>query len=404
MDDVAREYLLITLALGKLEDGFVDAYFGPPEVREEALAAHSTPLELAQRAATLRDGLGELDDAQRARWLDRQLLAVETIARRLGGQQLPYLEEVERCFDAAAERTPAAAYEQVRRELDELLPGDGDLRDRLAARDDDLTVPVEALPGIVEWLAGELRASAERLFDVPAGERLSVTLVADKPWAAYNWYRGNLESLIEINTDLPTRATQLVPVLAHETFPGHHLEHISKEQRLVIERGYHESSVQLINTPESYVSEGLGEAGVALVAAQARWQELLIEICARAGIPMSVADAERNWRIVRALHRLRGSGGDAALMLHVDGRSEQEVVAFLEDAALRTHEQAVHSLQFLGHPLWRTYIFCYAGGERLLNRWLDAAADENDRIARFGRLLSEQLTPSGIVEELTKVH
>jgi len=291
MDDVAREYLLITLALGKLEDGFVDAYFGPPEVREEALAAHSTPLELAQRAATLRDGLGELDDAQRARWLDRQLLAVETIARRLGGQQLPYLEEVERCFDAAAERTPAAAYEQVRRELDELLPGDGDLRDRLAARDDDLTVPVEALPGIVEWLAGELRASAERLFDVPAGERLSVTLVADKPWAAYNWYRGNLESLIEINTDLPTRATQLVPVLAHETFPGHHLEHISKEQRLVIERGYHESSVQLINTPESYVSEGLGEAGVALVAAQARWQELLIEICARAGIPMSVADA-----------------------------------------------------------------------------------------------------------------
>ena len=29
MDDIAREYLLIGLSLGELEDGIVDAYFGP---------------------------------------------------------------------------------------------------------------------------------------------------------------------------------------------------------------------------------------------------------------------------------------------------------------------------------------------------------------------------------------
>ena len=38
MDDVAREYLLIGLSLGELQDGVVDAYFGPTEVKQQALA------------------------------------------------------------------------------------------------------------------------------------------------------------------------------------------------------------------------------------------------------------------------------------------------------------------------------------------------------------------------------
>ena len=80
-------------------------------------------------------------------------------------------------------------------------------------------------------------------------------------------------------------------LLAHETFPGHHLEHTSKEQRLVLEQGRYESSVQLINTPEAFISEGLAETGVRFVAGEARWQELLIDICQRAGIPMSAAEA-----------------------------------------------------------------------------------------------------------------
>jgi hypothetical protein len=50
--------------------------------------------------------------------------------------------------------------------------------------------------------------------------------------------------------------------------------------------------------------------------------------------------------------------------------------------------------------LWRTYTFCYAGGEQLLTKWIEAATDEQAKRARFQRLLTEQLTPSGIAEEL----
>lgn len=402
MDEIAREYLLIGLGLGELEDGIVDSYFGPAELLDHARAEKAPPIELVARSAALRARLIEINDAQRARSLDRQLVALETLARQTAGEQIPYRELVERCFDAAPEPTPPEEYARVREELEDLLPGSGDLRERLSTRHDELTIPADALPSIVDWLLSELRAAAGAIFSIPEGENLTVTLVKDQPWGAYNWYHGGLESLVEINTDLPTRATALIGLLAHETFPGHHLEHASKEARLVRDQGRFESSIQLINTPEAYISEGLAEVGVRFVAPAERWQELLVGICERAGIAMTAQDAQRSWLIDRALHRLRGSSGDAALQMHVAGRSREDVIAFLEQDALSTRERAEKSLEFVTHPLWRAYVFCYAGGEGLLTDWVEAAGDTSGERERFSRLLSEQLTPSGIAAELAQ--
>lgn len=400
MNEIVREYLLIGLGLGQIEEGIVDAYYGPAEVAEEARRAKAAPLELAERAERLRERLPELDDAQREHWLDRQLVALATLSRRLAGEELPYLDEVELCFDARPEATPPEEYAQTRIELEDLVPGSGDLRTRLAERDKRLTVPVNRLPQVIDWVLAEQRRDASRQFEVPAGEQLTVSLVNDKPWSAYNWYHGNLRSLIEYNTDLPVRATALVGTLAHEAFPGHHLEHASKEANLVLRLDRPEASLQLINTPEAYISEGLAEAGVRFVAPAQRWQELLIGACAIAGMAMTPTDAEREWQTSQSLRRLGGASGDAALQMHVGGRSREEVVAFLEHDALVPRDRAEKSLEFLTHPLWRTYVFCYEGGERLLTRWLDAAGSEEGARRRFARLLNEQLTPSGIEREI----
>jgi hypothetical protein len=177
------------------------------------------------------------------------------------------------------------------------------------------------------------------------------------------------------------------------------MEHSWKEQRLYRERGYGEASAMLINTPESYISEGLAEVGAWLLNDETRFQEILLGVCERAGIAMTLDDAQREWRTANALHRLRGSGGDAALQLHVAKRSKEDVVRFLEQDALATHERALKNLEFVEHPLWRTYVFCYAGGERLLSKWVESAGDESAQHARFFRLLTEQIAPSGIAAE-----
>ncbi len=91
----------------------------------------------------------ETDEQQRALWLDRQLVAMETLAQRLDGRRaLDYIDGGRRAASTPRpERDASGGLRAVtRQELDELLPGNGDLRDRLEARDDRLTVPHERSP------------------------------------------------------------------------------------------------------------------------------------------------------------------------------------------------------------------------------------------------------------------
>ncbi len=401
MDEVGREYVVLGLAVGELEEGIVDSYYGPQELRAEATAREATPQQLVTDLATLRERVsGAGIDPQRALYMDRQLVGLETICRKLAGEDIDYVTEVELCFDATPTATPPEAYAELRRRLDALLPPGASLHERLAARDGRMTIEPDRVLGLLEWVVGELRADCAPVFSIPDGDSLELSVVTNEPWSAYNWYEGGKRSRIEFNTDMPTRAHQLVGTMGHEAFPGHHLEHASKEQRLVNEQGRVEASIQLINTPEAYISEGLAEVGPKLLVDRDRGIELLVGICERAGIDMTAEDAAREWEVSQAIRLLRGSGGDAALMLHAEGRSRADVKQFLIDDALRTPEQAEKSFEFLTHPLWRTYTFCYAGGEQLLTRWIDAAGGLDERRQRFTRLLTEQLTPSGIAAEI----
>lgn len=399
-DELAREYLLVALGVGRLEDGIVDAYHGPTELRTEAERRAAGAAQLAEQAAALRPRAADDPDPLRALWLDRQLLALEMIARRLAGDELPYLDEVERCFDARPERTDDDVYRQAHARLDALLPAGESLYARSEARAERLTVPPDRLAAVVAWLLEELRGTCRAHFPIPDGESCEVSLVAGEPWSAYNWYDGGLRSRIEINTDLPTRAHGLIALLTHETFPGHHLEHAWKEARLVDELGRAEATIQLINTPEAYISEGLAEIGGRLIIDRERWQELFSGICHRAGIELGPTDAAREWEITDAQRGLRATSADAALLLHVEGRPATAVRDFLEQQGLRSRESAEKGLQFISHPLWRTYVFCYSGGEKLLERWLESAGSPSAQERRFLRLLTEQLTPSGISGEL----
>ncbi len=269
-----------------------------------------------------------------------------------------------------------------------------------------MNVPRERLPGLIDWLLDVTRARAADLFGLPDGETLRVSLVTGQPWSGYNWYDGGLRSRIDVNTDLPVRAPELVDLVAHEAYPGHHLEHAWRETILVDERHQLEASILLINAPECFISEGLAEAGRQFVVPAESEVELFEELLDRAGLAAADDDAtgrrsmaELAVAIGATRAELRGAAVNAALMLHVDGADRTTVARWLQTVALMTPERAAHLLQFLEHPLWRTYVFVYSEGAELLERWL-ASVPPGDRPARFRRLLVEPVTPSGIAAEL----
>ena len=407
-DPIARDYILLGLRLDQHIPGLVDAYYGPADLKARV---DIEQLRAPDRLAADADGLLarldlEVADSQRRDWLAAQLIALRTQAAALAGESLPYVDHVSRCFAWTPRRGDDAMFDAAAAELEALLPGTAPLAERLAAWDARFEVPVDRLTAVVDWLVGRFRSRSEVQFGLPRGEDLKVSLVTNQPWSGYNWYDGGLRSRVDINTDLPIRSADLIHTVAHETFPGHHLEHALKEADQVDRQHRLEASLLLINTPECLISEGLADLGYDFASPADEEAELLIELYERAGL--AVADdreaargaAERTVSMRRPRRRLGEISVNVALMRHADGASHDDALAYLLRVGRTAPPLAEKRLEFIEHPLLRTYVFVYYEGEALLRRWLEAVPEE-ERPARFGRLLHEQLTPTAIEAELT---
>jgi hypothetical protein len=387
--DVIRGYIELGLRLGRHLDGLVDGYFGPPEI---TATVGDRPLpaaaELVADAAGLREALPEAGlDPGRTRWLGAQLLGLETVARRLAGEDIHFAEEVERCYGIRPQRVPEAVFEAAHRELDELLPGDGSLAERWQAWQEGDTLAPDQLEPFATGLADDLRGRTADMFGLPAGESVRFEVVRGEPWAGFNYYEGGLHSRIAINADVPLAAGRAVHLVAHETYPGHHTEHVWKEQLLVRERGQIEESLLMIGTPQALISEGIAETG---------WDVLLgdevervgAEHLARIGVSY---DAELALAVNRASYPLGYAAANAAFLVHEDGATTAEAADYIERWRLVSRARAENSVRFLADPLWRSYATTYDDGERICKAWVDGDP------ARFRRLLTEQLTPADLL-------
>ena len=400
LDSISHYYVTLAFSIDRLVPGFIDAYNGPPEVRVAATAGDAPePARLVEAIKSLLLHLAEADvPASRIGYLTAQLGAMLTICRGLAGEEIPYPDEVHQLFDVEPTRTPDADFAQAIATLDQVLPGGGAVRDRMAAWRRQFEVSPAVVEQLIAAIQPEIRQRTAAIVTLPAGEAIDYQFVQNEPWSGYNWYLGDAKSRVELNTDLPIEANRLVNLLCHEGYPGHHTEHALKE-RLYLDQGFGEHAIQLINTPECIISEGIATLAEEVLfggeGAIAFRHDVVYPL---AGIAV---DREQEQAIARATARLRGVAGNAALMLHADGVAEARVQEYLEEFALLTTVQAAKRLEFIRNPLWRAYIFTYHAGYDLLRAWLDAPPPTEEQ-AKFRVLLTEQVYPSLIYQLLAE--
>jgi hypothetical protein len=396
-------YIELGLALGRHIDGFVDAYYGPPGPAARAAAAPPVaPPKLVADARALLAALDAgvaLDDgpestgdsdlvmAARRRWLRAQIVGLLTTARRLAGETVGYVEEVEACYGVRPAPVPEEDLAAAHRRLAEALPGSGPLAERLIAWREAHVVAPDRLPAVISSLADELREKTDRLFGLPDGEHVDFELVSDKPWSGFNTYLGDLRSRVAINTDLPVLSISLAHLVAHEAYPGHHTEHCRKEVGLVRRRRWWEESIFLVGTPQCLIAEGLADLGLETVLG--RRPEGAVAAHLR---PLGIRyDAEVIAAVAEAGEALGAVRGNAAWRLYVDGAEPDVVIDEVARWALLPPMRAAKAVEFLLHPTWRAYISCYVEGLPLCRRFVGGDP------LRFARLLSEQLVPADLV-------
>ncbi len=399
--DVPLEYVRLGLRFDRLEPGFVDAYPGDPRLRAAVADEPApTPHRLRDEARAL---LGELDSAQlpadRAAYLRGQLTGLECSARKLGGEPVGFIDEVQAYFQVQVTLGDPADYAAAHAALEQLLPGGGTLAERYALHRRREECPPQRLEAAVHALSSALRDRVRGQYGLPEVETVRYEVVTDKPWSGFNYYEGDYRSRVAINADLPHRLSQLPHLVAHEAYPGHHTEHCRKERGLVERDEHLEHTVFLVNTPECLMAEGLADLGIE-ASVGAGWGPWAAEVLGDLGLRFDGHLAEQVAAAAAPLNRVRQ---DAAIMLHDRGADPDTVIAHLQRWALVSPDRAAQQLRFLTDPLWRAYISTYVEGFDLLSSWLAARPAEQSVADRFVRLLDEPLTPAGITAELPGV-
>jgi hypothetical protein len=398
-DAFGRDYARLSFGIERHVPGFIDAYLGPADERAMLEPASAPPPgELVAAAQDLLAGIPALDASEsRKAYLMKQVEAMLATARRAAGEELPYREEVRLLFDIEPRATPESVFDSAIADLESFLPGDGPIAERMIAWRQDYTISPETARRLVDVVLPELRERTREFVGLPGDESIEIRMVQDQPWSGYNWYLGDGHSRVDLNTDLPIYAFRLTDLLAHEGYPGHHTEHALKE-RLYTEQGLSEHALQLINTPECLISEGIATVAESIIFSP---QELVRfrreRVYPAAGIS---GDPEREVAIGAALRVLRSAPGNAALLLHEEGVDDEDVVRYLQRYGLSTEVEARHRLRFIADPLWRAYIFTYHVGFELISTWLDQAPD-SERRGRFRTLLTDQVYPSQIASWTT---
>jgi hypothetical protein len=401
LDAAARDYVVLQLAIGEKEDGYIDAYYGPDDLRAEGKAVGSaeTLAQLSARVQALAARTAALADtatpelARRSRGVIAQLTAAATRLRMLQREKLSFEDEAFGLFAVRPDLKPLSSYDPVLARIEGLVPGEGPLWKRVDDFNDRFVIPKDRLKPVFDAAIAECRARTMRFIPLTAGEKFEMAFVTGKNWSGYNYYLGNFASRIEINMDLPIRLSRAVDLGCHEGYPGHHVLNALLEQKLVRGRGWVEFSVYPLYSSQSLIAEGTANYGIELAFPGA--DKLAYEtrvLYPLAGLP--TADARRYAELQKATKDLQGARLTIAREF-LEGRvTETEAVALAQKYQLISEARAKQSIAFTKE--YRSYVINYGLGEQMAAADIESYPAPLARWKRFEQIVSQPTLPSDL--------
>jgi hypothetical protein len=380
---VAESYVKLALEIGLYDPDFVDAYTGPPEWKPAPLAegkAHQIPSEqLVGRADAMLRELGAVDtgrlgdiEQRRVRFLEAHIVSAKGRIELLGGKRMSFDEESKALYDVVAPPCDVDSLEAALGALEQLIPGEGELSARVEAYRERFIIPVNLVDTVYARAIAEARKRTLQFIALPEDESFDVEYVTDASWGAYNWYKGNHRSLIQINIGLPVRIGSPIGIAVHEGYPGHHAQNVLVESNLLEDRGWVEYYVQPLYCPQAVLNEGGAICGIDIAFTDeeqlAFTRDVLFPLAG-----LDPAGAEEYHRFEELTRRLRGARTEA-IRRYVDGTmAADEALAWLERYALLSKERAARYLQF--GEQYRSYVVTYDVGFELVRDYIEREAD-----------------------------
>ena len=395
LDQIAESYVRYTLALGEIDPYHVDAFFGPPEWKEQAKGIALQ--EIIERAAEARSAITDeqIKTEARAKFLAKQLESLKARAQLKNGTKFTFDEESSAVYDVVAPTFPDTYYANVIRRLEPLVPGSGTLAEKWEAFRSQFNIPPEKLRALFTAGVDVARERTKKYIPLPSNESFEIELVSGEVWGAYNWFKGQSHSLIQVNTDLPMTINRVIHLACHEGYPGHHVYNTLLEKHMVRENNWVEFTLYPLYSPESLIAEGTAEYGVELTFSREDRLALEQEVL----YPMAGLDPARAEELnqIQALLDGLGNASNEAARRYLDGKaSKAETIEWLQVYALASPKRAEQNVRFF--DAHRAYIVTYDVGETMVKRFVESkATSEEEKWNVFTALLSAPTVPSDLL-------
>jgi hypothetical protein len=378
----SRAYLRLVVALGERDPDSLDYYYGPEQWVSDVRKDPPTLPQIRQSSLMLIQALEEHppaapEDQARSQFLMQQLRAVVSRVDLLLGAHPSFDEETKEFFGLRVPlQTDQDHLARIRAELDELLPGRGNLAQRYAAFDSEFVVAPSLLPAVMNRAIEGCRAQTLAHIPMPPGEHVTVEYVANQPWSGFSRYLGNFHSLVRINTDFPLTVDRVLQLACHEAYPGHHTYNSLRDLQLVRARDLPEFMAQPTFSPQSLASEAAATFAVEVAfpgQERAAFERDLL-------FPLAGLDphkAERYFRIEQLVDELHTAVPPIA-RAYLDGKLEFiRAGSALETQALMAHSDA--TLKYINE--YRSYMTTYTYGRDLVESEVDGkpgSSESND--------------------------
>lgn len=408
MNTIAEHYVRLILKIGLHDGDYVDAYYGPDSLKpksdtallktEYALTALLTECDqLLAQLAQIKPDPKQRMDVLRHTYLVKQLTAARTKIEMLNGKKYSFDEESRLLYDAVAPTYDSTHFRAILTELEQKMPGHGNLTDRLEEFRKAFIIPKDKLDVVFQAAIKEGRRRTQQYIPLPEKENFTVEYVNNKPWSGYNWYKGGAYSLIQVNTDLPIFIDRAVDLACHEGYPGHHVYNALLEKTLVRDRGWIEFTVYPLFSPQSLIAEGSANYGIEMALPGAERMKFEKEVL----FPLAGIDAKRvdEYYAVQALVGKISYAGNEAARGFINGTmTREQAIDWMVTYGMYARERAEQRLRFIER--YRSYVINYNYGLDLVRGYIEKNGGTSDkpetRWKLFEKLLSEPTMPSAL--------
>lgn len=407
LNKLAKNYVKLGLTIGQYDKDFVDAYYGPDSLQpkspkqvifpKDSLLSSVDHLIVELKTFITSENNDTL--RERAGWMVDQLTAFGRRIKIFSGEYADFDVESKDLFGVVAPTHSESYFQSLVSRLDSALPGKGELNARFQALANRFIIPKNKLDTVFKTAIAECRKLTLQHYQLPVNENFILEYVTNKSWSGYNWYKGNYQSVVQINTDLQIFIDRAIDVGSHESYPGHHVYNMLLEKNLYADKGWVEISLYPLFSPQSLVAEGSANYGIEVAFPGAEKNSFAKEIL----LPLAGLDTmgiDSYFKTLAIKGELNYARNEVARGLLNGSMTEPEALRWLMDYGFNNKETALKSISFI--RTYRSYVINYNYGKDLVKDYIESqggtAADPMIRWSLFGSLLSNQIRPSMLIK------